>query len=325
MRLELPGFVDIQVNGFAGVDFNDPESSPEEIIRAIDAIHATGVTRLLPTLVTGPLERFARCARTLIDLNLPGVAGLHMEGPYISPLDGPRGAHPRAHVAPASMDDFARRQEAADGRIVLVTLAPEVPGALDLIEHLAGGGIRVAIGHSDATPAVVRDAVAAGATLSTHLGNGCAAMLPRHQNVIWEQLATDRMWASVIADGHHLPPSMVKVFARAKPAHRTILVTDAIAAASCPPGPYRLGEIDIDLAPDGRVSLRGTPFLAGSALSMPEAIGNTVRFTGQELNPVVAMASSIPADYLGIATSGTVTAEWREEESTLRVLEVSGG
>lgn len=325
MRLELPGFVDIQVNGFAGVDFNDPESSPEEIIRAIDAIHATGVTRLLPTLVTGPLERFARCARTLIDLNLPGVAGLHMEGPYISPLDGPRGAHPRAHVAPASMDDFARRQEAADGRIVLVTLAPEVPGALDLIEHLAGGGIRVAIGHSDATPAVVRDAVAAGATLSTHLGNGCAAMLPRHQNVIWEQLATDGMWASVIADGHHLPPSIVKVFARAKPAHRMILVTDAIAAAGCPPGPYRLGEIDIDLAPDGRVSLRGTPFLAGSALSMPEAIGNTVRFTGQELNRVVAMASSIPADYLGIATSGTVTAEWREEESTLRVLEVSGG
>jgi len=223
------------------------------------------------------------------------------------------------------MDDFARRQEAADGRIVLVTLAPEVPGALDLIEHLAGGGIRVAIGHSDATPAVVRDAVAAGATLSTHLGNGCAAMLPRHQNVIWEQLATDGMWASVIADGHHLPPSIVKVFARAKPAHRMILVTDAIAAAGCPPGPYRLGEIDIDLAPDGRVSLRGTPFLAGSALSMPEAIGNTVRFTGQELNRVVAMASSIPADYLGIATSGTVTAEWREEESTLRVLEVSGG
>ena len=325
MRLELPGFVDIQVNGFTGVDFNNPESSPEEIPRAIDAIHATGVTRLLPTLVTGPLERFARCARTLLDLNLPGVAGLHMEGPYISPLDGPRGAHPRAHVAPASLDDFARRQEAADGRIVLVTLAPEVPGALDLIEHLAGGGIRVAIGHSDATPAVVRDAVAAGATLSTHLGNGCAAMLPRHQNVIWEQLATDGMWASVIADGHHLPPSMVKVFARAKPAHRTILVTDAIAAAGCPPGPYRLGEIDIDLAPDGRVSLRGTPFLAGSALSMPEAIGNTVRFTGQELNRVVAMASSIPADYLGIATSSTVTAEWREEESTLRVLEVSGG
>ena len=325
MRLELPGFVDIQVNGFAGVDFNNPESPAEEISRAIGAIHATGVTRLLPTLITGPLERFARCARTLIDLDLPGVAGLHMEGPYISPLDGPRGAHPRVHVAPASIDDFARRQEAAEGLIVLVTLAPEIPGAMDLIEHLAGSGIRVAIGHSDATPAVVRDAVAAGATLSTHLGNGCAAMLPRHQNVIWEQLATDGMWASVIADGHHLPPSIVKVFARTKPADRMILVTDAIAAAGSPPGPYRLGEIDIDLTPDGRVSLRGTPFLAGSALSMPEAIGNTVRFTGLELDRVIAMASSIPADYLGIAPSGTVTAEWREEESRLRVLGVSGG
>lgn len=323
MTVELPGFVDIQVNGFAGVDFNAPDSTPDGIRGALAAIRATGVTRLLPTLVTGPLERFARSARVLAGLNHPAIAGIHLEGPYISPLDGPRGAHPREHTAPASRDDFARRQEAADGRIVLVTLAPEVPGALDLIEHLVDGGIRVAIGHSDATPETIRDGVAAGATLSTHLGNGCAAMLPRHRNVIWEQLATDELWASLIADGHHLPGSMVKVFTRAKPPARTILVTDAIAAAGCPPGPYRLGEIDIDLAPNGRVSLRGTPFLAGSALSMPEAIGNTVRFTGLALDRVAAMASSIPAEYLGIEPAGTVTAEWDEQDARLRILSVA--
>lgn len=324
MTIEFPGLVDIQVNGFAGVDFNEPGVAPDRIRTALAAIRATGVTRCLPTLITAPLDRFVRCARTLVGLDHPAIAGIHLEGPYISPEDGPRGAHPRGHTAPASLDDFQRRQDAANGRIVLVTLAPEVPGALHLIGHLADLGIRIAIGHSAATPETIRDAVAAGATLSTHLGNGCAAMLPRHQNVIWEQLATDELWASLIADGHHLPASMVKVFTRVKPHARTILVTDAIAAAGCPPGPYRLGEVEIDLAPNGHVSLRGTPFLAGSALSMPEAIGNTVRFTGLPLPVVLDMASSVPAAYLGIPPAETVSAAWDAEARRLEVRSVTG-
>ena len=321
--VQFPGLVDIQVNGFAGVDFNSPETTEEGIRDALAAMRATGVTRVLPTLVTGPLDRFATCARRILGVADAAIAGLHMEGPYISPVDGPRGAHPREHVAAASRDDFQRRQEAAEGRIVLVTLAPEVPGALDLIEYLAGEGIRVAIGHSDAGPRAIADAIAAGATLSTHLGNGCAAMLPRHHNVIWEQLAADELWSSLIADGHHLPPVLVKVFMRVKPRPRTILVTDAIAAAGCPPGRYLLGDVEVELAESGRVSLVGTPFLAGSAATLPECIGNAVRFAGVPLTDAVDMASVIPAEYLGIQTAGTVTADWDAEACRLTVTSVA--
>src|SRR5712692_2933689 len=136
MQIESHGFLDLQVNGFAGVDFNTPGCRPEQLQAATAALRATGVTRYLPTLITASLEHFSRCARALLAFSDPAVVGIHMEGPYISPHDGPRGAHLRAHVIDASVDDFERRQAAADGRIVLVTLAPEVPGARRLIEHL---------------------------------------------------------------------------------------------------------------------------------------------------------------------------------------------
>jgi N-acetylglucosamine-6-phosphate deacetylase len=316
MRIDCPAFVDIQVNGFAGVDFNSPGLNADQIVVALQALRKTGVTRCLPTLITNSYERFARCAQALAAVADPTIAGIHLEGPYISPDDGPRGAHPRGFTAPATRDDFRRRQDAAGGKIILVTLAPEVPGALDLTEYLASNGVRVAIGHTSAAPSLIRDAILAGATLSTHLGNGCAASLPRHPNLVWEQLAADELWASIIVDGHHLPPATVKAMIRAKSPHGTILISDAIAAAGCAPGSYRLGDVDVDLASSGRVSLRGTPFLAGSALTIPQAVGNTVRFTGLPLSQVLPMASTIPADYLGIETSGTIRAEW--DETTYR-------
>ena len=323
MRIEFPGFVDLQVNGFAGVDFNTPGATPADIGRALAAMRAGGVTRCLPTLITSSWERFRECVRAVIDADDPAVAGIHLEGPYISPADGPRGAHPKPHCCSASRDDFDRRQEAAGGRIVLVTLAPEVPGALALIAHLASAGVRVAIGHTDASPGQIRDAVAAGATLSTHLGNGCAAMLPRHPNVIWEQLAADALSASVIADGHHLPPAVVKAIARVKGPARTILVTDAMAAAGCPAGHYRIGDVDVEVGGDRRVSLRGTPFLAGSALTMADAVANMVRFAGVPLTDALAMASTVPAEYVGISPAGRVAAEWDAERAELRIVEVS--
>lgn len=323
MLVRLPPFVDIQVNGFAGVDYNTPGLTAEQVRASVAALRATGVTRFLPTIITGPFDRFAACARVLLDAREPAIAGIHMEGPYISPVDGPRGAHSRLHCTAASRDDFSRRQDATDGRIVLVTLAPEVPGAIALIEHLTGQGIRVAIGHSDASPAAIRDAISAGATMSTHLGNGCAATLPRHPNVLWEQLAADELLASVIADGHHLPGSTVKVITRAKSAARTILTTDAMSAAACPPGVYRIGDVEVEVGTDRRVSLRGTPFLAGSALTMPEAIGHAVRFTGLTLEEAVAMASSVPAAYMGIPLTGTVSAEWDADACRLVVKDVT--
>jgi N-acetylglucosamine-6-phosphate deacetylase len=322
MRIEFPGLVDIQVNGFGGVDFNSPDVSADRIREILPALRATGVTRFLPTLITGSLDRFATCARTINAVDDPAIAGIHMEGPYISPNDGPRGAHPRAHAIDASLDDLRRRQDAAAGRIVLVTLAPEIPGALAMIEYLADRGIRVALGHSEASPEIIRDAIRAGATLSTHLGNGCAAMLPRHPNLIWEQLAADELYASFIVDGHHLPPSTVKVAVRAKSPQRTILTTDAMAAAGCPPGSYRIGDADVDVGADRRVSLRGTPYLAGSALTMAESVVYTVRFTGMPMDDVLPMASTVPATYTGIELDGTVSADWNPERLELQIIDV---
>jgi N-acetylglucosamine-6-phosphate deacetylase len=320
--IELEGLFDLQVNGFAGIDFNARGLTADRCVEAVDRMRATGVTRCLPTLITSSVADFAASARVLARTADPAIAGIHMEGPYLSPDDGPRGAHPRAHITPASVEDFARRQDAADGRIVLVTLAPEVPGALPLIEHLVTSGVRVAIGHTAATPPQIRDAITAGATLATHLGNGCAAMLPRHPNAIWELLAADGVVASVIVDGHHLPAATVKSMLRAKGPDRTILITDAVAAAGCPPGQYAIGGVECTLGDDGRVSLPGTPYLAGSSLTLDRAIANAARFTGLPIDDVIPMASTGPARYLGTATRGTVTADWDADAGDFRIRSV---
>jgi N-acetylglucosamine-6-phosphate deacetylase len=320
--MELPGFFDLQVNGFGGVDFNGPGLTGDRVLEAVERVRVTGVTRFLPTLITSSFARFAASARVLASVRHPSIAGIHMEGPYLSAEDGPRGAHPREHVTPATIDDFTRRQDAAGGRIVLVTLAPEVPGALTLIAHLAASGVRVAIGHTAATPGQIADAVAAGATLATHLGNGCAQLLPRHPNAIWEMLAADALTASLIVDGHHLPPSTVKAMVRAKEPARTILVTDAIAAAGCPPGRYTIGAVECTLRADGRVSLPGTPYLAGSSLTMDRAIANTVRFTGLPIEAVIPMASTTPARYLGLEPAGALRADWNADAGELGVRHV---
>jgi N-acetylglucosamine-6-phosphate deacetylase len=323
MTVEFPGLFDLQVNGFAGIDFNVPGLTADRVSEALDRMRATGVTRCLPTLITSSFEQFAASARVLSGMTNEAIAGIHMEGPYLSPDDGPRGAHPREDVRAASIDDFKRRQDAAAGRIVLVTIAPEAPGALALIEHLVDAGVRVAIGHTAATPDQLADAIMIGATLATHLGNGCAQQLPRHPNVIWELLAADMVFASLIVDGHHLPGSTVKAMVRAKGAHRVILVTDAIAAAGGAPGRYTIGGAACDLNEHGRVSLPGTPYLAGSALTMDRAIANTVRFTGLAIDDVIPMASTIPAGYLGTTPAGTVTADWNPEGGELHTRRVT--
>src|ERR1019366_2313496 len=322
-QVTFSGLFDLQVNGFAGVDFNNPRTTEPEILRAIAAMRATGVTHFLPTLITSSSENFAQCAKNLARINHPAIACIHLEGPYISADDGPRGAHPRAHVVAETIEDFLRRQEAAGGEIRLVTLAPEVAGALPLTEFLVARGVRVAIGHSAASPAQIRDVIKAGATLSTHLGNGCANPLPRHPNLIWEQLAADELLASFIVDGHHLPPSTVKSMIRAKNSSRTMLVTDAISAAGCPPGEYELNGLRVVLSAEGRVSPPGKPWLAGSAIPLDQAVANTVKFTGLPLKEVLPMASDRPAEYLGLKPSGKVTAEWNVNECRLTNLKVS--
>ena len=319
MNIDLPGLFDLQVNGFGGIDFNAPDLTADRMDEALQRMRTTGVTRCLPTLITSAFEQFAASARVVSHMTCPAIAGIHMEGPYVSPEDGARGAHPREHVRPATIDDFNRRQDAANGRIVLVTLAPEVDGAVRLIEYLVEARVHVAIGHSAATPGQIAEAIAAGATLATHLGNGCAQMLPRHPNVIWELLAADAVFASLIVDGHHLPPATVKAMMRAKGAPRTILVTDAVAAAGCAPGAYTIGGVTSEVSADGRVSLPGTPYLAGSVLTLDRAIANMVRFTSLAIDDVIPMASTIPATYLGTTTDGRAVGDWDPERGALSV------
>lgn len=292
-----PGWIDVQVNGFAGVDYNDARTSREEIARSIGVLFSTGVTRFYPTVITGPPEGMEGALRNLArarDSLADGEAmdGFHVEGPFISGEDGPRGAHPREWVRPPDFDEYRRWQDATGGRVRIVTLAPEWRNAPAFVEKVVSDGTVVSIGHTMAGRTQIADAVAAGATLSTHLGNGAHAVLRRHPNYIWDQLAEDRLMADFIVDGIHLDGSFLKVALRAKTAARSVLITDAATPAGAAPGRYRLGTVEIELLPEGRVVLAGQDRLAGSALRMDRGIENLVRLAGLSLADAVRMATT---------------------------------
>jgi N-acetylglucosamine-6-phosphate deacetylase len=291
-----PGWVDIQVNGFAGVDYNSPATPHDEIARSVQVQYSAGVTRLYPTVITGAPEDMLAALRNLArakDTLPEGIAmdGFHVEGPHISPDEGPRGAHPRQWVRPPDIDEFHRWQEATGGRVRLVTLAPEWPEASRYIEAVAAQNVVVSIGHTAAEARHIADAVSAGATMSTHLGNGAHGVMRRHPNYIWEQLAEDRLRASFIVDGIHLPASFLKVALRAKGVERAVLVTDASSPAGCQPGRYRLGEQEVDLTADNRVVLAGQDRLAGSALRMDHGVENLMRLGELSLADAVRLAT----------------------------------
>jgi N-acetylglucosamine-6-phosphate deacetylase len=295
-----PGFIDLQVNGFAGADYCSGSTTLEDIARSLEAQFACGVTRLFATVITGSPGGMLDAIRRLAEARrqLPrgrAIEGIHVEGPFISPKDGPRGAHPREHVRPPDLDEFHRWQDAAEGLVRMVTVSPEWPQAPAFIEAITGEGVVAAIGHLDATAAEIDAAVRAGARISTHLGNGCHAVLPRHPNYLWHQLAEDRLAASFIADGIHLDASFLRTALRAKGVERCVLVTDAVAPAGCAPGPYRLGDVDVELHPEGKVTLRGQTGLAGSALRMDRGVENLMRLAGLSLQEALTMAARNPA------------------------------
>ena len=295
-----PGFIDLQVNGFAGVDFNSPSVSLTDLARALEAMRLTGVTRCLPTVITNSPEEMLASLRNLrrAQVELPRgqmIAGFHMEGPHIGAEDGPRGAHPAHWVRPPDLREFGRWQDATGGNIRLITLSPHWPGAPDFIRAVAAAGVTVSIGHTGANAEQIALAVDAGATLSTHIGNAAHRVLPRHPNYLWEQLADDRLSASFIVDGIHLGDAFTRVAMRAKGIDRTILVTDASAPAGAAPGAYRLGELDVELTEDGRVVLAGSGKLAGSSLRMNQAVGNVVRKGFATLPEAIQMATLNPA------------------------------
>jgi N-acetylglucosamine-6-phosphate deacetylase len=327
------GFIDIQINGYAGIDFNDPNTNSGDFGAATRQLWKAGVTAFCPTIITGSFDHIAKCISNLVRAAdespefARAMVGIHVEGPFISTEDGPRGAHPKAHARKPDWDEFQRWQDVARGQIRIITLSPEWPGAFDFIERASGSGVVVAIGHTAAAPDQIAGAVKAGARLSTHLGNGSHAKIDRHPNYIWEQLANDDLWASFIVDGHHLPQSVVKCFLRSKGVGRSVLVSDAIAAAGNPPGRYRLGDVEVEVTPARRVCLPGTPYLAGSVLDMREAVEKTAQFSDATLDDALRMASRNPAALLGFGgQSGEVVAErdadlilfrWDDEASTL--------
>lgn len=290
--LVLPGLVDLQVNGYAGIDLNDSALSEDAMRELIRSLWATGVTRFCPTLVTGPLDRLTDALRLFDRVRESGtpeaacLLGAHLEGPWISAVDGARGAHRAEHVIACTPADVRTVLDA--GRVSIVTLAPESPGALDAIGLVTAHGAIASIGHSAAAPSDIAAAAAAGASMSTHLGNGVPQLLPRHPNLVWSQLADDRLVAAFIADLHHLDVETLSAMIRAKGEERVVLVSDATSIAGLPAGRYRTligGDVDLDAS--GRLNIHGTDYLAGAALpllaGLAHVLGRRLMSPGQSV------------------------------------------
>ena len=300
MRI-APGFIDIQVNGFCGIDFNHLNFAGDDLVHVCRNLIKTGVTVFCPTLITADYSRLARniteireaCKKHPLVRSM--VLGIHLEGPYINPTDGPRGAHPRAHVRHPDWDEFERLLKLGQGLVRMVTVAPEIPGVLEFIQKATQCGLAVGIGHCDPEPDIVDQAVRAGARISTHLGNGTHQMLDRHKNYLQKQLAHDGLMASLICDGIHLPDYFVKNAVRAKGRSKIILITDATGASSAAPGRYTLGDLEVEADDDGALRLAGTPYLTGSTLTMEKAIGNCANFAEIPLAAAIKMATVNPA------------------------------
>jgi N-acetylglucosamine-6-phosphate deacetylase len=311
LPLVAPGLVDLQINGFAGIEFNDPTLTPEKVRQVALSQDRYGVTQFLATCTTDSfstlrhaLATIARALRELPEVALR-IAGIHLEGPYISPADGPRGAHPRQHVRPPDWDEWQRLQDAAEGRIRLLTLSPEYEQAPAFIRRVADSGVVVAIGHTQATSDQIAAAVDAGARMSTHLGNGAHPQIRRHPNYIWDQLAEDRLIASLIVDGHHLPPAVVKAMIRAKTPQRVVLVSDVTNMGGMPPGRYATGLGELEVLPNGKLVPAGQPeILAGASFPLHYGVANVMAFAGVDLACAIEMTSLRPARLAGLPGSG---------------------
>jgi N-acetylglucosamine-6-phosphate deacetylase len=300
------GLIDLQVNGFRGLDLNDGAVTPKRVAALSRMMAGLGVTTYLPTLITA--SRASLCsamsaiaeARRQDPLSERMIPFIHVEGPFLAPEDGPRGGHPREHIRPPDLDEVAQWQRASGNLVGKITLSPHHNRMQYFIRALAEQRILVAIGHTSATAEQIRDAVAAGARLSTHLGNGAAATLPRHPNFIWAQLADDRLDAGFIADGFHLPADTFKAMLRAKGLERSYLVSDTTAAGDLPPGIYDQpigGRVEV--GSDGRLSVVGTPYLAGASRPLREDVALAIRMAELTLAEGLQLATLNPGRFVG--------------------------
>ena len=300
------GLFDLQINGYGGTWFSDTALTPQKVLDVLEPHFGFGVTRMCPTLITNSFESLAAGFRAIHaaceSCNWANelVAGCHLEGPHISKVDGPRGAHPLQHVRPADWDEFQRLQEASGNRICLVTLAPECEGAFEFIRHAVAAGVTVSIGHTAANSDQIAAAIDAGATMSTHLGNGAHGTITRHPNYIWDQLGDQNLCAGMISDGVHLPASVMNSITQAKGPLKTIVTCDASGLAGCAPGVYHEPSGDVEVLPDGRIVIAGQQqFLAGSGASTNQCVARLAEQTSFSLAQAIDCAGIVPAQLLG--------------------------
>src|SRR5699024_188170 len=309
-----PGLVDIQINGYKGYDFNQKPLTKEEWRGVSSHLLDVGVTTFYPTIITNSIENltklFKENMKVLNNLNMCNgmVGGFHLEGPYLSKKDGPTGAHEKKYIKEQNREEMLKLQESAEGRIKIIPISAEWDGAIDFIKKASNENVKVAIGHTAANSNQIRNAVEAGAVLSTHLGNGAHVTLPRHPNYIWDQLAQSSLWASVISDGHHLPANLLKVFNKVKQ-EKMILISDSVALAGKEPGIYETavgGEVT--LTKDGKLHLKNSPnLLAGSAQNLLQGIQHSVIEGIINISDAINKASIYPASLMNLSVKEGLT------------------
>lgn len=314
-----PGLVDLQVNGFMGINLNDFHLTIDNIEKISVEMGRFGVTTFYPTLITNDISILKNHLSLIAEVyNNPkniytNIGGIHLEGPFISPEQGPRGAHPLKFILPPDWKLFESLQKAAKGLIKIITISPEYEESISFIEKCVASGVVVAIGHTAATPEQIKNAVNAGASLSTHLGNGSHMLLHRHHNYIWQQLAEDDLWASIIADGFHLPENLLKLFFKLK-SNKVFLVSDTTNFAGLPPGIYSstIGN-EVVLDSSGKLSMKSnTECLAGSAKSLLENIQFITQKKLKVFHEAWDLGSTAPMKFLKTEKIGLVTGAYAD-------------
>jgi len=296
-----PGFTDIQVNGYGGLDYNELYRDVLALGQIFKKLLQNGVTSHFPTIITNSPEKISALIQQVVQLRKIDplakscISGIHIEGPFISPEDGPRGAHFKEYVQAPDWDLFQKWMRESEGLIRMITLSPEWEGSPDFIEKCVDSGILVFIGHTNATHSQILEAVKAGAKLSTHLGNGMHGIIARHPNYLWSQLAAENLSATIIADGFHLPAEVIQVFKKVK-AENLMLVSDSVALAGMPAGDYEAAVGGkVTLTPDGKLHLFGNPkTLAGSAMNLLQGVNFLLKNQLSDISKAWQMASIRP-------------------------------
>lgn len=299
------GFVDLQVNGYCGADYSSDNLTTEDVYSIVSELSCSGTTCHLPTIITGDINKTINNIRVIVSAVhrskhlRNAIAGIHLEGPYISSVDGARGAHDKKYVKKPDIKELHRMHDAAEGMIKIITLAPEIDGACEFISAAEKLGIKTSIGHSNAKSNEIRKAVDAGLSLSTHLGNGIAQTIDRRENQLWAQLADDRIKAGIISDGFHLTADQLTVFWKAKTLKNMFLVSDVGPMAGKEPGIYKWGNIDVEVYKDGHLGLHGTPYLAGAGHLLDWSIAHFINLAGCNLKETLSTITEIPSKIIG--------------------------